>query len=366
MNNLPLNHDESSSHRPSSLLFTEPNLFHAKIHQKSTKLGFISEKLTNESPEQIENFCPCCGNSLEKQPFPIFCDNSLLKSEISFSYYIFLKIMKKTVKFLLLPYFFIVTIPTIILMFLNDPTENISSDRKAADLIFLLYFLIFSKVFLPFWLNKELAIYYKTNKSLSFLTFSVSNLPKKWTKEDLKSYFELVCYKLLRKDIEIERIVAFRYCEALRGIRKKIQKSLIKQRKFKNLLFRKNILRQSNNTKAYVDFLEEKYSTYVGKAAFYQRKASRIMHNINEQNDKNRQFAFIILKESKTKDEILKKWPNFLQNLIHPTVLFKNKLLKLRSAPDSNDIIIENIHVSENARIFYKYLVIGTAMVIFG
>jgi len=213
----PLNHEESASRQLSSLLFVEPTLYYAKLHQKSTKLGFIPE----ESPQKAADFCPCCGISIEKQLFPLNCSNSLLKSEISFSYYIFLKLIQKILKFLLLPYFLIVTIPEILLIILNDESGMIKSDRKPADLIFLLYFLVFSKVFLPFWLNKDLAIYYKTNKSLSFLTIFLSNLPKKWTKDELKTYLEEKFQELLNKKVEIERIVSFKHCEALRYTKKK-------------------------------------------------------------------------------------------------------------------------------------------------
>jgi len=56
---------------------------------------------------------------------------------------------------------------------------------------------------------------------LSFLTIFLSNLPKKWTKDELKTYLEEKFQELLNKKVEIERIVSFKHCEALRYTKKK-------------------------------------------------------------------------------------------------------------------------------------------------
>ena len=132
-------------------------------------------------------------------------------------------------------------------------------------------------------------------------------------------------------------------------------------------MFRKHILRQSIQTQAYIEFLEQKIAFYQEKVAYYRKQISRIMNNTNDQTDNYRQFAFIIVKESQIKKEILKKWPNYFLSFIFPKVSpFKKRHLRLRSAPDSNDIILENIHISEKLRILYKYLIILVAAFIMG
>ena len=344
------------SYEYSKILYIEPNIYHAELHEFSTKLGFFCE-----NPRFPEKYCPCCGNSVEKKQFPLFCSNESLRSSISFSYYIFLKLIKKIIKLLMIPYVLIVTIPHLILLWLSENTKNIYLDRQCADVIYLFYMLLFVKIYIPFWLNKKLKIYHNSNKSISFLTISVRNLPEKWLKDDLKSFLQKKTMKLLMKPLEIEKIVAFKHCEAVRKIQKKIQKCLIAQRKLKKTMFSRQIITQKRKELDFFDVLEEKFQFLNQKIKYYRIQTKRILNKTQ----KFQEYAYVILKNSSLKKELISKWPGYFSYYFKKTgcfsasnFLFKKKLLKLKSAPDSNDLIVENLSRNSFSRILLRNIII--------
>ncbi len=242
----------------------------------------------------------------------------------------------------MIPYIFIVNFPHFLLIFLKENTDNIYIDRQCADLIFLLYFSLFIRVFLPIWLNSQLKFYYKENKSISFLTLFISNLPKKWKKEELKDFLQKKALILLGKNLEIAKITCFQHSENLEKIQRKIQKNLAFQRKLKKKIFEKRVS-QSRKSRESFEIFEGKYEILQKKIQFYHEEGRRIMGKSGEIEEIYQKFAFVILENNEIKKLFINKWPNNWFFAKKRDFSFKNHKILIKSAPDFNDINVKNL-----------------------